>query len=225
MDESLKKIQSIGRQTLNQKVYENLKMSILNKDLLPGTKLSEVQVAKQLNVSPTPVREAFRMLATEGLVKIEPWKGVVVQEFSETEVLEVFQCREVLELLALELTINKLKNNELPKSAVEMIDHIIEDSKRADDLSVFVRLNSSVHDFWINNSQNSKLIYLMSQIREVLLHDRNLSAYDDARRKEIVEEHVQILNAIRELNIDKAKEALRYHIKAGYEFSKKIRTN
>ena len=76
----------LGRQPLSQKIYESLKQLILEGDIPPGSKLNETQVAERMNTSTTPVREAFRLLASEGLVKIEPWKGVVVQEYSTDEI-------------------------------------------------------------------------------------------------------------------------------------------
>ena len=99
----------VRRQPLNQKIYEELKQSILSGMIPPGEKLNESQVAQQMGTSTTPVREAFRLLAAEGFLKIEPWKGAVVQEYSTDEIMEVFQCREVLEALALDLTITKLE--------------------------------------------------------------------------------------------------------------------
>ncbi|MEG1849364.1 MAG: GntR family transcriptional regulator, partial [Oscillospiraceae bacterium] len=68
-DKKIGGIRPVGRQPLNQKVYESLKMSILCGNIAPGVKLSENQVALQMDTSTTPVREAFRMLAAEGLVK------------------------------------------------------------------------------------------------------------------------------------------------------------
>lgn len=70
---------------------------------MPGERLQEVRIANMLDVSPAPVREAFRMLAMEGLIRIDPWKGAVVQCYSSEEILDVVQCRVALETLALKL--------------------------------------------------------------------------------------------------------------------------
>ena len=97
------KISKVGRQTLAQKCYEQIKQSILQGDIAPGERLQEVRMANLLNVSPAPVREAFRMLATEGLIRILPWKGAVVRGYSSKEILDVVQCRVALETLAMRL--------------------------------------------------------------------------------------------------------------------------
>lgn len=64
------------KKTLNLQVYEILKEMILSDEFKNEIKLNEVQIAAKLEVSPTPVREAFRMLAADGIVEIIPWKGV-----------------------------------------------------------------------------------------------------------------------------------------------------
>lgn len=207
------KINKLKRQTLNQMVYESLKMSILEGDLPAESKLNEVQVAEQLNVSPTPVREAFRMLSSEGLVEIIPWKGVFVKSFSDAEVLEVYQCREALEVLAVELAIDKIEEKDLKE-----LDNYIALSKEIDDVSKLVDINTNVHKFIINKSGNTKLKFLIEILDDVLLHDRNVSAFDSIRRKEIVQEHLNLLNALKVKDLDKAKEAMRIHIRNGYNY-------
>lgn len=207
------KIEKVGRQTLNQKVYNTLKLAILNGDVAPESKLNEVQLAEQLNVSATPVREAFRMLAAEGLVEIIPWKGVIVNKFSKDEVLEVYQCREALEILALELAIDKIDEEDLKE-----LNNYVNLSKETDDVSELVDINTKIHGFILSKSGNKKLEFLIGLLNEVLLHDRNISAFDDSRRKEIVKEHIDLLNALKLKDLDKAKKAMRTHIQNGYEY-------
>ena len=68
-----------------------------------------------LDVSPTPVREAFRMLAVDGIVEIIPWKGVFIKKYTIDEVEEAYQCREVLETLAVKLCINIIPRSEIDR--------------------------------------------------------------------------------------------------------------
>ena len=212
----------VGRQPLNQKIYENLKQLILEGTIPPGTKLNETQVARQMGTSTTPVREAFRLLAAEGFLKIEPWKGAVVQEYSTDEIMEVFRCREVLETLALELTISRLASAPDREEALERIGKEIALSEE-DALSGFVDRNSGIHDFWIRGSGNHRLMALMDSLSDVLLHDRNVSAMDEDRRREIIQEHRQIFEAVQKLDQEAARAALVRHIQNGYRYSLKIR--
>lgn len=210
------KLETVGRQTLNQKVYKKLKLSILNGSLTPGKKLNEVQVAEQMDVSPTPVREAFRMLAMEGLVEIIPWKGVVVREFSSEEILEVYQCREALEILAIRLAIDKISNKD-----IEDLDKYIEYSEKAKDVSELVAINTKIHNFIIKHANNKKLEFLLSLLDDVLLHDRNISAFDDRRSKEIQLEHIEIINAFKNRDTKGAENAMKKHIRNGYNYIEK----
>ena len=213
----------VRRQPLNQKVYEGLKESILDGKIPPGAKLNESQVAQQMGTSTTPVREAFRLLAAEGFLKIEPWKGAVVQEYTTDEIMEVFQCREVLETLALDLTITKLEQMPSREEEFRRIGQEIALSEGEDAFSGFVDRNSGIHDFWIKGSGNRRLIALMESLSDVLLHDRNVSAMDQQRRAEIIQEHREIFQAVQALDREAARKALIRHIERGYQYSLAIR--
>ncbi len=213
----------LGRQPLSQKIYESLKQLILEGDIPPGSKLNETQVAERMNTSTTPVREAFRLLASEGLVKIEPWKGVVVQEYSTDEILEVFQCRQVLETLALDLTISRMERLPNREEELRRIEEDIALSEGEDAYSGFVGRNSGIHNFWIKGSGNRRLLLLMENLNDVLLHDRNMSAMDEKRREEIIAEHREIFRAVRVLDREGARAALTRHMENGYQYSLKIR--
>ncbi len=208
---------------LGQKVYEKLKLSILNGDVPAGAHLTETQTAQQMGTSATPVREAFRLLAAEGLVRIEPWKGAVVAQYSSDEIREVFECRAVLEQLALDLTLTNLAARPDREEATARVGALIERSKAEDAITRFVSINSEIHDFWIAGSNNKRLLRLMDDLNDVLLHDRNVSARDDKRRGEIIKEHTDILAAIRQQDKRKARSALARHIKNGYAYSANLR--
>lgn len=212
-------MEPIKRQTLHQKIYENLKMMILSGDIAPGTKLNETSVAKEMNTSTTPVREAFRLLESEGFVRMEPWKGIIVQEYNIEEVESVYQCREALEVLGIDLTIERLKNSENREEEVEKINREIALSENCGSIDKFVDINSGIHNSWIEGSGNLRLKSMMDSLNDVLIHDRNLSAMDEQRKKEIISEHIAILKAIRDLDKEKAKEALHKHIKNGLDYS------
>lgn len=220
-----KKRKSLGieRKTLNQIVYETLKSMILDGSLPPNAKLNEIRTAEEMGTSATPVREAFRMLAAEGLVRIEPWKGVVVQAYTADDVLEVFQCREQLECLSLELTMEHLRHaTDRPQQIVRLRD-LVNSSLLDEGVTQFVQINSSLHNFWIHGSRNRRLIGLMDSLNDMLLHDRNLSAIDPERRQAIVSEHEAILDALERMDQQAAVEALRQHIREGCQYSINMR--
>ena len=111
----LSAVDSIERLPLSEQVYLTLKTAILTGELMPQEKLNEVKIAEQLQVSATPVREAFRKLAKDNLVVIVPWKGVTVKADTPEEIIALYQVREVMEglgarLCAVMRLMNKLKS-------------------------------------------------------------------------------------------------------------------
>ena len=95
--------ETMGRLPLSEQVYLTLKEAILRGKVKPGVKLNEVAIADQMEVSATPVREAFRKLAKDNLVVIKPWKGVRVKGYTAEEIVAMYQCREVMEGLGARL--------------------------------------------------------------------------------------------------------------------------
>ncbi len=111
----LSAVDSIERLPLSEQVYLTLKTAILTGELMPQEKLNEVKIAEQLQVSATPVREAFRKLAKDNLVVIVPWKGVTVKADTPEEIIALYQVREVMEALVHDFVpvmplMNKLKS-------------------------------------------------------------------------------------------------------------------
>lgn len=210
-------IVEMERATLNQKVYEQLKMAILNGSFKAGEKLHETTIAKMLNVSPTPVREAFRMLASEGLLRSEPWKGVFVSSFSRTESEEAYECREALECFALRLWWQKTSKDEVV-SASRKMRLLIESSHESSKITGVVVTNTKFHQMWMEGCKNQKLLQLFSTINNVLLHDRNISANDEKRRKEIEKEHKEIVRAIEQYNFELADLKLKEHLRNGCNY-------
>lgn len=212
---SISKIKTIGRQPLNVMVYENIKNAILAGDLEPGTRLTETKVGEQMNVSTTPVREAFRRLASEGLLKIIPWRGAIVQEFSDRELLEVYQCREVLEVLAIKSAIDHIDD-----SGIEKLETLVEESKQTEDISEHVDINSAIHQTILEYARNEMLSNLLGQLNDVIYHNRNMSSYNEKRRNEIYEEHIRIVQAIKSGDKNDAQLAMELHIQNGFVYIK-----
>ena len=113
----------------------------------------------------------------------------------------------------------------LPNREEELrrIEEDIALSEGEDAYSGFVGRNSGIHNFWIKGSGNRRLLLLMENLNDVLLHDRNMSAMDEKRREEIIAEHREIFRAVRVLDREGARAALTRHMENGYQYSLKIR--
>lgn len=201
------------KKPLNEQVYDSLKQMMLDDVLKPSQKLNETDIADVLGVSATPVREAFKRLAAEGFVEIIPYKGVYVREYTITELKEVYQCREQLELLALDLAFPNIEESD--------IDNLIDDLntyKDSKDLGTSVDLSNMLHDYIIVKSNNKRLKILLDNLNDVILRDRNITAGDECRKLQIHEEHMDILKSMKSKNLDQSKLNLSKHIKNGFKY-------
>lgn len=202
-----------NKKTLNEQVYNSLKQMIIDDVFEPNQKLNEEYIGELLGVSATPVREAFRQLDSEGFVEIIPYKGVYVRFYTIEELKEVYECREVLEILALELGFKNITCLEIE----ELISRI-DINKEQEDVNLSVETSNYIHDFLIDKSGNNRIKKLIDSMSDVLLRDRNISAFDEVRKDQIYQEHMEILNYIKNKNLPKAKESLSRHIKNGYRY-------
>ena len=110
-----KKIPSVTRVPLSERVYKILMESIVSGDLLPGTELREQHVAKQMGVSATPVREAFKRLASDGMIELIPYRGAVVKVLDQQEIREAYACREALEHLVAKEVIERVRQEDIDR--------------------------------------------------------------------------------------------------------------
>lgn len=181
---------------------------------MPGERLQEVRIANMLDVSPAPVREAFRMLAMEGLIRIDPWKGAVVQCYSSEEILDVVQCRVALETLALKLAYQNMGSSWRKKLKRILPLH----RKAAMSAQRFMSMQICT-SFGYRAAIILNWIAFVDQLNDVVLREMNFSADDAVRRQEIMSEHIMILRALKAGNIDQAVAALSLHIYNGYYYA------
>ncbi len=213
--QSLSQLKAVKAKTLSDQVYEQLKAGIIQGAIAPETRLTETEVAQRLNVSPTPVREAFRRLAAEGLVTSAPWRGVMVRLVSEKETMEAYQCREVLEGLACRLAAERID-----KEGIRRLRQVVQKSANATDASDIVLLNSELHNIIFDYAGNGKLKALLGLFHEMIIRDRTLTAYNENRRSAINGEHEEIIDALQKRDGERAELAMRNHVRNGLVYKK-----
>ena len=101
------------RRTAHEIVRDTLRHAILNGSLPGGSRLVQADIAAQLNVSTTPVREALRDLTSDGLVQFDPHRGAVVYQIDMGELKEIYEIRKALESLAIRLAASRITNEQL----------------------------------------------------------------------------------------------------------------
>lgn len=195
---------------LRDVVFNALRESILHGELQPGARLIEVDLAEQLGVSRTPIREAIHKLEQEGLVKMLPRRGARVASISEKNVHDVLEVREALESLAAELAVERITAQEkirLRQAEAEFSASIAEKN-----LAVIAQKDEAFHDIIYQATGNQKLQLVINNLREQMYRFRLEYIKDEKIRKLLVEEHRAIADAIIRGDAELAKSISESHI-------------
>jgi DNA-binding GntR family transcriptional regulator len=181
--------------TLRQEVYERLKKDIITCDLVPGQLLNEGELAEQLEVSKTPVREALTQLKQDGLVELIPRKGYLVTTLTLRDIQEIFELRLILERAATVLAVDHITDAEI--DALERYLEIDYDLNDPATVYRYIQANKDFHLEIAKAARNSRLVWHLSRV------------FDDAQRLQCMDlgtgggpwawsrDHIRILEALR----------------------------
>ena len=208
--ESLMETKLDNYKPLREIVFESMRAAIIKGDLEPGKRLMEVQLAEQMGVSRTPVREAIRQLELEGLVVMVPRKGAYVAGLSKKDIIEVLEIRVVLEGLAADLAAKRATEEEI-KRLSRVLEKFTEYAEKKD-IQGLIDQDVAFHDVIYGATRNEKLLQLISGLREQVQRFRvmYISQFDHAA--ELVKEHTEIVQAISHRDGEKARKLAEGHI-------------
>jgi len=195
---------------LREIVFETLREAIINATLKPGERLMEIQLAEEMGVSRTPVREAIRKLELEGFVVMVPRKGAYVADISTKDIADVFEIRAALEGLAAGLAAERITEEELEQ--LERILVKIGECIKNNDLEKLIEVDTEFHDTLFKASRNERLVQIVSNLREQIQRFRTASLSTPGRMKYALEEHKKIVEAVSERNVELAQALAREHI-------------
>ncbi|MGL4914601.1 MAG: GntR family transcriptional regulator [Romboutsia sp.] len=214
--DNLTKLNLDDYKPLRDVVFENLREAILEGKLKPGQRLMEVQLAEQLGVSRTPVREAIRKLELEGLVIMLPRKGAYVANMSLKDILDVLEIRASLEGLAASLAAERISAEDIKK--LENIAKEFEKSADSSDVEELLKKDVEFHECIFKATNNKRLHQLINSLWEQVYRFRvtYISDYDSSVN--IISEHKLILEAIKKGDTDMAKKYAREHIEKAEQF-------
>lgn len=202
-----------GYKPLRDVVFETLRDAIITQVLKPGERLMEIQLADEMGVSRTPVREAIRKLELEGLVVMVPRKGAYVAGVSMKDIHEVYEVRSALEMLAVTLAAERITEEELDALERQVLrESEEEDKEESSDLSNIVYIDSSFHDIIYQAAHNQRLVQFVNILQEQLQRFRAASLSRPGRSKTALEEHKKIVEALSERNGELAAQLAREHI-------------
>lgn len=204
----LQPVRSGRGQTAHVYVRETIRLAILNGQLPGGTRLVQSDLAAQLEVSTTPVREALRDLASEGLIRIDPHHGGVVAELDEDDLREVYQIRQRLEPFALEVAMPFLTDE-----LIDRCEELHEAMTAAPNSATWVQLNRDFHMTIYEASNQDRLVAMVRSLQDasVMAVSARIQSLP-AARETANREHGELIEALRKGDVDAACAVIRHHV-------------
>jgi DNA-binding GntR family transcriptional regulator len=208
--ENLNKLNLDDYKPLRDVVFENLREAIVEGKVKPGQRLMEVQLAEQLGVSRTPVREAIRKLELEGLVIMLPRKGAYVANMSLKDIIDVLEIRASVEGLAASLASERISPDDIKK--LEAILKDFEQSAAGSDVETLLKKDVEFHECIFKATNNKKLHQLINSLWEQVYRFRVTYISDYDSTVNIARDHKLILDAIKKGDNEMAKKHATEHI-------------
>ena len=179
---------------LREIVYEELRSLILTGKIKPGTRMMEIELAEDMGVSRTPIREAIRKLEKEGLVVIEPRKGAYASEVSVKDMEDILEVRANLEGLAAYLAAERMTDAE--KTALDEIKEKFQQAVDEGNMAEMMSNDTKFHHMIVESSRNNHLIHMVEQLQELVLRFRYIYYKDFKRAEDMLPEHKRIFEEI-----------------------------
>lgn len=200
----------IERRPLHEEVIDQLRDRIVQGDLAPGARLNERILCEQLGISRTPLREAIKMLATEGLVELMPNRGAIVTPLKAANIADTLAVMGTLESLAGELACTNASEAEIAEIRAlhfEMLAH-----HARGDLAGYFKFNQLIHLKIIEASGNPVLANTYRQLNANVRRARYMANLSQERWDAAVREHEEILGALASRDAARLKRLLAEHL-------------
>lgn len=217
----MKKLGQIETISLSDQAIKKLKDRILSGQIAPSSHFIAEDIAKELGISRTPVRDALIKLASEGLLTYDG-KGYVVVSFSAKDIRELYAVRRVLEIFALRTTFAHLTDDQVSqfRRLYERTQRRLQEKGEGADL--MVKLDTALHQLIYDGSDNKRLQRILEDIREKLwfIHrwgqiTRKIEYIETAK----VEDFGEFLASLESRDVEKALSLMELHLGSGEEFT------
>jgi DNA-binding GntR family transcriptional regulator len=201
---------AIPRAALHEQVTQRLRQMLVESQIMPGAKLNERELCEVLSVSRTPLREAIKTLAAEGLVELLPNRGAIAVALSEADVLNTFEVMAGLEGQSGELAAQRITETELSEIKANHFEMMAAYTRR--DLSTYYRLNAAIHRAINAAARNPVLTATYTQVNARLQALRFRSNQDGEKWKRAVQEHEQMIAALEMRDSVAMRSVLQLHL-------------
>jgi len=202
---------AIPRANLHEQVAQRLRQMLVEGRIAPGAKLNERELCEVLDVSRTPLREAIKMLAAEGLVELLPNRGAIAVALDESDVQHTFEVMGGLEALSGELAAQRITDRELAELRALHFEMMAAWTRR--DLSNYYRLNALIHRAINAAAKNPVLSATYDRVNARLHALRFRSNQDEEKWKTAVKEHEQMIDALAAHDAKAMRAVLSAHLK------------
>jgi len=203
----------LAESALYEQVAERLRGRILAHTLAPGSWIDEQALAAEYGISRTPLREALKVLATEGLVTMKLRRGAYVTEVSERDLSEVFHLLALLESDAARIVAQRASAAEITELQAlhAELEATVADRDR------FFAANERFHMRLLEMADNRWRVQLVTDLRKVMKLNRHQSLFKQGRLEASLKEHRQIMAALKAHNGERAQALMQAHLNAGRE--------
>ena len=204
---------SLSQPALYEQVAERLRTRIYAHELAPGTWVDEQALAVEYGISRTPLREALKVLASEGLVTLKPRRGCYVTELSEQDLDEIYPVMALLEGRCAAEAAGKASDTDIKR--LEAIHEKLERYASAGDTDHFFEANQEFHSLLQQLAGNRWLKQLIDDTRKMLKLTRRDSLRLEGRLKQSLAEHRAVLAAIQRRDAPAAGQLMHDHLLSG----------
>ena len=205
----------IARQSLHEAIVARVRDMIIEGELTPGTRIHEGNLGGKLGVSRTPLREALKFLASEGLVELSPGRGAVVRQFSAKDVYDSLVVLGALEGLAGRLACEQATDEDI-REVRRLHDHMMEMYASRDRLPYF-KLNQNIHSAILRLTKNEALAYVHGTLQARLRRIRYIGNEGPEKWAAAVADHEEIISALEAQDAERLSKVLTVHMERTWE--------
>lgn len=206
---------NIAKSLLKEQAYDLIKNAINKGELVPGRYYSQDQISSELGISRTPVREALIELQNEGILNIHRGKGIEVVTLSKKDIQEILEMRQALEGVACELVAERANDD-----TIEELYEIIEGQKKdmeTKNKKEFLEKDRLFHLLIAKTTNNSRLYSSIEAYRDKIVSIGLHAIIREIRMVEVINEHNDIVEALKQKNPDEARKRIIEHLRGTYK--------
>jgi len=207
--------ESLAPRALYQEVAELLRQRIFKRDLEPGSWIDEMKLAEEYGISRTPLREALKVLAAEGLVTMKVRRGAYVTEVSETDLADVYHLLALLESDAAGAVAEQATDAQLKE--LQALHKELEGAAATGNRDKFFAINERFHMRLLQIAGNRWRDQMVADLRKVMKLNRHHSLLKSGRLEESLKEHRAVMEALARRDAKATVKRMQEHFRNGLE--------